>query len=91
MGNGVALFFAYSLVGFPTYVLLRHLAKQLQGRLWRRLFALLGVSLIASSIVAVIWLVLDSIYVLDADQRYSWQGWWTIWPAGLYGMGIGML
>ena len=53
---------------------------------WRRLKWLLGGSLLAAVVLAVILLANDSSTMLS-EQHYSWHGWWFILFCGAFAVG----
>ena len=74
-------FTALPILGWPTAILRSVVRSE-----WRRLRWLLGGSLLAAVVLAVILLVSESGTMLP-EQHYSWHGWWFIVFFGAFAIG----
>jgi hypothetical protein len=79
-------FLVMAVAGLPTVTLLLVLFALLRGRRWLWVALLLvGAEPLAVAIGSY-WL--SHAPALEPEQHYSWHGWYTLWPAGLYGMSV---
>ena len=54
----------------------------------RKLGLLLGSSVVLAAIIALLILVLAGWSGWkDPSERYSWEGWYLVWPLGVYAAG----
>jgi hypothetical protein len=58
----------------------------LRRRCWRRLALLLAGCVALAALVGWVWLA--SAGGPGPEQRYSWHGWYAVWPAGVYAVGV---
>jgi outer membrane protein assembly factor BamB len=75
-----------SLVGLPTVAFAAALIVCLWRGYWVRLLGLILACVALSVLLG--WIILNfAAEPLEVGQHYSWQGWYTIWPAGPYAGG----
>jgi outer membrane protein assembly factor BamB len=77
---------AIAIVGMPLTAFLRLTIGLIREKRWSRLSALMSAA--GAMAAGVAWIILR--YVADPlfpDQHYAWNGWYTIWPAGVYVVG----
>jgi outer membrane protein assembly factor BamB len=85
--NVLIALLALAIVGMPLIAFLRQALVLIQRKRWKQFAGLLSASCLLSGAIA--WIILR--YLADQpfpDQRYSWEGWYAIWPAGVYALGM---
>jgi outer membrane protein assembly factor BamB len=87
IGLGLVLL---GLAGLPAVMVVATVGVWLRQRRWVRLAVLLISSLVLAALVGWTWLAVFA-EPLGPEQRYSWRGWYAIWPAGAYAAGAVIL
>jgi outer membrane protein assembly factor BamB len=87
VGKGLVL---RALAGLPLAAFLAVALVWLRRRLWGRLAALLVAVPALAAMVGVVWMR-SYAEPLGPEQHYSYRGWYAIWPAGLYAVGVMVL
>jgi hypothetical protein len=77
------------LVGLPAVAFAATVLAWLRRRRWVRLALLLAVSAGLAALLGWVWLALAG--PLAPEKHYSWRGWYTLWPAGVYAAGVLLL
>jgi hypothetical protein len=80
---------ALALAGLPTGVLFVLVFAWLRRAHWGRLALLLAGTALLAVAAAAAWLHFAP--SLEPEQHYSWRGWYSLWPAGLYALGVLLL
>jgi tRNA A-37 threonylcarbamoyl transferase component Bud32 len=71
----------------PLIIFTVRLAVALFRKRWLRVMVWLVLSVLAALAAAAVWLALDR-QSLGAGQHYSWEGWYLVWFAGAYVLGL---
>jgi hypothetical protein len=87
IGRGLVL---VALAGLPAVAFVAAALLWLRRGQWRKLVALLVGSAVLAALVGSVWLLWFADRPLP-EQRYSWRGWYSIWPAGGYAAGAVIL
>jgi hypothetical protein len=76
------------LTGLPMVMVIILVIVWIRRRAWRKLGLLLGSSVVLAAIVGLLILVLAGwAGWKDPSERYSWEGWYLVWPLGVYAAG----
>jgi serine/threonine protein kinase len=76
-----------AVAGLPAVAFVGLVLVQLRRWEWRGLALVVLGSLVLAALVGLVWLRFFA-DALPADQRFSWKGWYALWPAGVYAMGV---
>jgi serine/threonine protein kinase len=79
-----------ALVGLPAVAFAGTALLWLRRRHWLRLGLLLVAALLLATVIGVIW-VRFAARELFSEQHFSFRGWYAIWPAGVYAVGVLLL
>jgi hypothetical protein len=75
-----------AVAGLPAAAFVGAVLTRLRRRRWRGATLLLVGSLLLAAALAAVWL--SYFPGRQPEQRYSWGGWYAIWPAGAYAVGL---
>jgi serine/threonine protein kinase len=87
IGRGL---FLLALAGLPAVAFSWFALVWLRRQQWLRLGLLLTASLALATVILFLW-VGNAAAQLLPGQHFSWRGWYTIWPAGVYAVGVVLL
>jgi hypothetical protein len=76
-----------ALAGLPAVAFLAAALVWLRQGRWRSLALLLLGSMLLAALIAAVWLSAP-VPPLGPEQRYSWRGWYAVWPVGVYAAGL---
>jgi hypothetical protein len=79
-----------ALAGLPLAAFVGAALVWLRRRQWVKLVLLVFVSLALAALAGWAWLAYYA-DPLGSEQRYSWRGWYALWPAGVYAAGLLLL
>jgi hypothetical protein len=78
------VFLTGTFAGIPVVCFLGVMGASLVRRRWERVAGLLGLSLIATLVVAGGWIGIDRRSMAVNLEHYVWEGWWLVFLVGAY-------
>jgi hypothetical protein len=79
-----------ALVGLPAVAFAATALHWLRRRQWLPLGLLFLAALLLATVIGVIWVRFPAIELFP-EKHYSFRGWYAIWPAGVYAVGVLLL
>ncbi len=78
------VYLAGTLAGVPIVYFLVVMVGNLVRRRWRRVLALLGLTVAATGVVAAVWVMLDRKGMATGLEHYGSEGWWLVILPGVH-------
>ena len=82
------VFLTGTMAGIPVVYFVAVLGGMVMHRRWKRVVGLLGLTVMATLLVAGIWVWLDRRSMAVNMEHYAWEGWRMVFLAGAYGAAV---